>query len=260
MKKIIIIIVGVMLGQPLPAKAGGATIFSGKVTAIVGTEVSFSTASAAYYNMQTQNISMQRRYGSAMQISEMMIGDRIEVTGLLRPGNEIAATLVKDLSLYTHTSSVSGKIITINPLAKTIGITNSKHQNQTVYLDNITTITKNGAYATIADLSPAMAVSVKGTWERSSTDIHALTFKATVHLVSIYITGALMVRGADFITVIGSNGPIYGVDIANSQVLDKNGKPILISNIDMDHTIRIWGKHISGTPEIIASKIKDTGK
>ncbi len=254
------VVLFVVLFLMLPGAGGAATsrTFSGRVTNISGNEIMFVTASGAYYNVQTQSVGLVRRYGAPMLVSEMLVGDKVQVTGLVFSDNKITASLIKDISLYTHTGTVSGKIAIVNPLLRNFTVINSQRQTLTIQTDSTTAITKNGGYATLGDLSTGVTVSVKGTWERSSLNVRAMTVKATVRLVNIYITGNLVMKGPGSMTVVGNNNAIYGVILEHAQLQSKNGKPMLMTEFNMTDKVRVWGKHISGVAEIYASLIKDT--
>ncbi len=114
MKKIFIIFILSSLFLPLAGHAAGAQTpktFSGVITKILGTQLEFITTAGAYYTVQSQGPVLAKRYGATMQPNEFVIGDKIQVTGFTRPDNSINGTLIKDMSLFVHTSTFNGKIL-----------------------------------------------------------------------------------------------------------------------------------------------------
>lgn len=232
-------------------------IVTGKVTGIAGTQITFLVGSAAIYMAQAENVILARKNGTGMQFSEILLGDKIEVSGLVRQDNTIAASYIKDLSLYAHTGTASGKVGTINVSAASFTLVNKERGVQNIHTDGYTVFKKNKIYAALADLEPGMGVSVKGSWERNGTDVFAKEVQATQRLIDIYFTGSLMVRGNTALTVVSENNVIYAIDIANAQLQSKNGKPMTAAQFNMSDALRVWGKHVSGSPQIIASRVKD---
>jgi len=257
MKKILLILFLGGLIIPNCSLAAAQKIYTGTITGILGTQLQFSSTSGVYYSAQTQNITLMRRYGAPMQIGEFILGDKIQVTGIARPDNSIAASLVRDMSLYAHNSTFTGKIITLNPLSSYLIIDSRQWGTQTIHTNTYTVFKKNSVSATITDLTAGMTVTVKGAWERTSKDVTAVSVQAVIRLVNIDITGNLVMRGDSALTVIANN-TIYGIDITKATLVNKKSQPITVSQIGMDDILRVTGKHITGSTEIISSKVRDT--
>lgn len=229
--------------------------YTGSVTNILGTQLEFSTTSGAYYTAQTQNVTLIKRYGAPMLIGEIIKGDKIQVTGTARQDNSIAASLVRDMSLYSHNGTFTGKITSFSPLSNYIIIDSRQWGTQTIRTNAYTVFKKNGAASTISDLAAGMTVIVKGAWERSVKDVDASSVQTIIRLVAIDITGNLVLRGGGMALTVIANNTIYGIDAANAQILNKKNQPINV--MQLGDIVRVWGKHISGSTEIVASKIKD---
>jgi|GEM_PF-2114919 len=257
---VLAIILTVIPAVSFAATTAKARVYTGTVTRIDGTQLMFITSSGAYYTVQTQNISLLRRYGASMEFSEIIKGDKIETQGLLRPDNSIVASYVKNLSLYPHTGTFTGKVGNIYPFASLFTLESKANGIQNVHVNSLVVFKKNNSPATMADLTPGMSVTVKGMWERKNTDLTAKEAAATVRMVDIYFTGTLVMRGETAFTVVGDNNAIYGLDIAKANLQNKSGKPINYLQFNMSDTLRIWGKHVSGSTNIVASKIKDLSK
>jgi hypothetical protein len=258
MRKIFIILTISRLLLPLTSLAAAPQVYTGIITGILGFQLQFSTASGAYYSVQTQNTPLTTRYGSPMQVTEIITGDKIQVTGLVRPDNSIAASLVRDMSLYAHNGTFTGKIISLSPVSGYIVINSRQWGAQTINVSPATAIQKNSAGCTLADLTAGMTLKVKGSWERSNKNVTATSIQAIIRLVDIEITGHLMVRGQNALTVVGNNNAIYGISLAGTALFNKKNQPITVGQLGMDDILRVTGKHISGSTEIMASNIKDT--
>jgi hypothetical protein len=103
-----------------------------------------------------------------------------------------------------------------------------------------------------------ITASVKGLWDRTNTKIIATSVAGSFRLIDIYFTGNLSMTGASSLTVIGNGNVIYGVDITKAILQSKNGKPLTLSQIKVGDSLRVWGKHISGSVQITGTEIKDS--
>lgn len=242
---------------PTAGLATSPKTFTGVVTGLSGSQVIFAATSAAKYQADTGNAQLLRKNGAAMQFSEIFIGDKIEVKGTLWSDNSISAASVRDLSLYTHTGTFSGKISTINPIDFSFTMDSKTYGSQTIHTNNFTSYAKNGSGATFKDLVLGMTASVKGVWDRSKANITATAVNGTYRLINLYFTGTLSMKNADSVTVIGNGNVIYGVDVSKATLQSKNGKPMALTEYKIGDSLRVWGKHISGGVAIVGTRIKN---
>jgi len=191
-------IIAVILCAVTPLIASAASIatsertLSGSVIVISGSQITFSNSTAGVYTVQTSGAKLVRRNGSPMQLSEMLVGDKVQVTGNVLPDSNVAGSTIRDLSLYTHKGSIGGKITTVNANGFTLQGAPGKVYN--VHTDINTAFKKNSTSATLADMQVGMTATVQALWDRNSTDILARDVKAVLHLVQVYFTGKLMIR------------------------------------------------------------------
>jgi hypothetical protein len=230
---------------------------TGTVAKVAGNMVTFKTPTAAIYVAESTYATVVRRNGAPMKLDEILVGDKVEVKGTVWSDGSISATSVRNMSLYAHNGTVNGKIVSVFLQDSKFVMQNSRKEYQTVRTDVYTIFKKNGSASTLQDLVPGMTVSVKGTWERNTNDISAKEVKGTLRLVNIDITGKLVMKSPTALTVVGTNNSIYAVDIASALLQSKNGKPMTLVEYDMQHTVRVYGKHISGMPQITATLVKD---
>lgn len=243
---------------PSVAFASAVKTFSGTVTKINGSQIFFATTSAANYSAEVGSASLVRKNGAVMQFADFLVGDKVEIIGTLWNDNSISASSVKDLSLYAHTGTFAGKIISISPADFSFVMQSKAYGNQTIATNNFTSFTKNGSVAAFKDLSLGMATTVKGMWDRSNTNLVATAVTGTLRLIDIYFTGIVSIQGANSLTVIGNGNVIYGVDLSKAILQSKNGKPLAFYEIKVGDALRVWGKHISGSVQIVGTEIKDS--
>lgn len=247
---------------PLPSLAAVPKIktITGIVSRVVDTQVVITSGNGNTYYVQTANANLMRRYGSPMTLDDILTGDKLEVTGVVGSSNIIPAVTIKSLVLYTHTGVVTGKIISTNLSQYSFTIEDTQLVKHTVQMDSRTSIKKNSAAAVITDIETGMKVTTKGTWERTNANITAKEVLLTQRLIAIEITGTLSMRGPEALTVIGTQGALYGIDIRSAKIVNKKGNTIPYSSLTMGGKVRIVGKHVSGKQQIVASQVKDYGE
>jgi hypothetical protein len=233
--------------------------FSGSVTRISGSSVFIKTSSAAAFSAEVGNAVLVRKYGSAMQFSEIMIGDKVQIKGALWSDNSISASYLRNMSLYAHRGTFKGQIETIDPATSKFTM-QSKAGLQTVRTDGFTVFKKNGRSAALSELAPGVNVSVKGLWDRTSTDIAAMEVTATARLINIDFTGQLIMKNGNALTIIGDTQAIYGVTTNGAQLQSKNGTLSTLGRYNINDRLRVWGKHVSGTVQITAVRIKNLSR
>lgn len=261
MQKICLALVAALAAGFLVPQVGLAAVptnFTGTVTKIYGSGIWFKSTSAAVYSADAGNATLTRKNGAAMKFEEILVGDKISVTGTLWHDNSISAAAIKDLSLYAHTGTFSGKISGINPSNSSFTLTSKTYGDQTIYTNNFTAFTKNGGQAGFQDLELGMSATIKGVWDRSNTTVLATSVAETFRMISIYFVGTLSYRIGNALTVLGNGNVLYGVDCTNASVLSKNGKAMNIAEYRQGDTIRVWGKHISGMVAVTATQVKDS--
>ena len=252
-------VVGIVAYVLFPAVSFAATAktVTGVITQINVSSVVVSTGSAAKYSIDGGNAQLLRKNGASMQFSEFRVGDKVEAKGNLWSDNSMNALYIKDLSLYAHTGTFSGKITAIDPAAASYTIDGKTNGTQTIYTNSFTAFTKNGATASFSSLELGMTLSVKGVWDRSKANVVATKVEGSFRMINIYFTGISSMKNGNALTVIGNGNVIYGVDASNSLVQNKNGQPIPLSRYQVGQAVRVWGKHISGMMQVTATQIKN---
>jgi len=243
--------------MPATSFAAAAKTFTGTVIGINGSQIIFSTVSAAKYAADAGNAQLTRKNGAIMQFLEILIGDKVQVTGTLWADNSISAAAIKDMSLYAHSGTFTGKITAINTADSSFVIESKTFGRQTIHTNNFTSFSTNGANSGFSDLQLGYTAAVKGVWDRSSANVVASAVNASFRMIAIYFTGSLSAKNGLALTVVGNGNVIYGVDVSKISVLNKNGKPITLNQYNLGDVLRVWGKHISGMVAVVATEVKD---
>ena len=257
-RKLCLVIVSVGVLFPSLSLAAAQKTITGSVVRITTSGIVFSNTNAATYSAELGAAVLTRKNGSPMQFGEIAVGDKIAVAGTLWNDNSISATSFRDLSLYAHTSSFTGKITTINPVDFSFTMQSKTYGNQTVQTNSFTAFKKNSSLATFKDLQLGMSTTVKGVWERTPSTVLATQVSATLRLVNIYFTGTISMKNGNSLTVIGNGNVIYGVDMSGAAIQNKTGKAAMVSQFNIGDTVRVWGKHVSGTVQITATTVRDS--
>lgn len=256
-KRFAIILITVSFFFPSSIGAAGNTrSFSGTVTNLSGSQIFVKTPSAAVYNVDIGNATLLRRNGAVMQMTEILVGDKVEVKGTLFSDGSMSATYVRNISLYVHNSTFTGKITSINPSSREFVLQSKTYGTQVIKSDNFTIFKQNGTNSALSALELGVTATVKGSWDRSYATVIAKEVKQTVRLVGIEITGQLVMKTDTGLTVIANN-VIYGVDTSKAKLLSKNNKGITYTDLTMGGQVKITGKHISERATILAGIVKD---
>lgn len=259
MNKFFVFVAAVIISYSVPMSglAAGLKTVSGTVTSIANGQIMMSTVSAAKYSAELSSAVLTRKNGASMQFSEILVSDKVTITGTLWADNSISAVSLRDNSLYAHSGTFTGKITGINPPDASFVIQSKTYGTQTIQTNNFTSYSKNGANSGFQDLQLGMTATVKGVWDRSNANITASNIIGTFRMIDIYFVGTLSAKNGASLTVIGNGNVIYGVDVSQAKILNKNGKAVPLTQYISGDTLRVWGKHISGMVAVTGTEIKD---
>lgn len=236
------------------AAAISETTLVGVVTAQYANQIVFKTNAAVVYRAEASYATLVRRNGSAITVTDIAVGDKVEVRGQVWSDNSISASSIRNLTLNTHTGTFSGKIVSIDQSDKTIFLQGAQNSSQTVHTTIATSFTRNGSAAVFQDLQVGMTATVHGTWERSKAVVIADAVRARARLLNIDITGDVTMKNGSALTVV-ANGVLYAVDASNAVLRSKNNKVMHLSELGLEQ-VRVWGKHIAESTSLTASRIK----
>ncbi len=226
----------------------------GLVVQIVGNRLLVRASSAEKYDAETSNARLAKRNGTLIEFAHIQVGDRVELEGTVWPDLSVNAKSVRVVSLYSHPGTFSGKVDKINIPENNFTIKSSKQGAQQITVDAETAYASSVAVS-LSGLEPGMSVQVKGVWERNRSSVLARRLLARVRMLNIDITGQLMLKTPEALTVT-ANGVIYAINIDKAKFVSKNNKPMNVQAVAMGPVI-VRGKHIAESPKIFASVVKD---
>lgn len=246
MKKILVLVgAALLLLSPHFSFAATNKTWVGIVSYINGSNIYFKTGSGASFSAEISGASLVRKNGTPITLTDFWVGDKIEVKGSPWHDNSISATSVRDLTLYTHTGSFSGKIIEISPQNLSFKVQSTQPAVRTITTNYLTGIKKNGSAAVFNNLELGMSVKIKGSWERTESPILATLVDAKLRLINITIEGIVIMKQPGSLTVISDN-TLYGVDTSKiSSTLPQ-----------VSQKVKVSGKHVSGSVKIEATSVK----
>lgn len=227
---------------------------TGVVTNRYGNQIVLKTTAAVLYRVEASYASLVRRNGSALSMEEVMVGDKLEVQGRIWGDNSVSASTIRDVSVYTHTGTFSGKVVSVDFMRGTLVLQGAQSGLQTIHTTVSSAFTRNGSSIQFKDIAVGMSATVKGTWERTKQEVVATSIRTTVRLLNIDLTGEVTTKDGLALTVV-SNGVLYAVDSAGATVKSKNNKSMALTELGLGR-VRVWGKHIAESVAIQAIKIK----
>lgn len=236
-----------------PVLAADATLV-GTVTARYGNQIVLKTTAATQYRVEASYASPVRRNGSPLSMEDVLIGDKLEVRGQIWADNSVSASAIRDVSVYTHTGTFTGKISAIDQVNRVFVLQSSQSAPQTIHTTAASVFTKNGSSVEFKDMATGMSATVRGTWERNKQDVVATSVRVTVRLLNIDITGDVTLKDGLALTV-AANGVLYSVDATGATVKSKNNKPLALTELGLGR-VRVRGKHITESTMVKAERIK----
>ena len=253
---IFFVITFLLYSMPAVAAKSNVKTISGTVTGINGSQILFKTTSAARYAAEIGSAVLARKYGAPMNQSEIVVGDKVEVRGFVWPDNSISTAYLRNLSLYAHNSTFTGKVVSIDPASSSFTIESKPYGDQVVRTNNLTVFKKNSSASTFHDVELGMGATVKSIWERSNNIISATQVTGTVRLLNIDITGQIMATNSTSFTVLANN-VLYGVDASKAKIENKSGKTVSINQYRAGQTLRVQGKRLAEGVAVTASVVKN---
>lgn len=221
-------------------------------------QVYFVTNSAGRYSAEISQAKLSRRNGSAMLLSEILPGDKLEVKGNIWPDNSINAESVRNLSLYPRKTTISGKILSIDVLEKSLFVQSPGKQPQKVKTNQFTIFKVNSVAFGFDTLESGLNLKAEGVWERQGDTVEASLIQVSSRLVNIDFNGEVVMVSPLAITVLAENNVIYGVNIEAAKLQNKKNKVIPIGQFSPGQKVRVWGRHISGKEKVFASRVKNS--
>jgi len=225
---------------------------AGTVSAVDGYSVVFSTAKGISYTADATNSKITRR-GKEIPVSNIEVGDKVSIVGVVSGSNMVASTIVHTI-VPPKNVQYQGKVIVLKGDTSTLQISAKKTQN----IDIIeTTVFKiNSKPAQRADLTFGATVQVAAILYKTGK-ITAKSINIIIKILPITVVGTLVAKTDTVLTVNTNNGTVYAVDITKAKLVRKNGKKAGLAELNIGDRLQIQGKHVAESTNVTASLVKD---
>jgi hypothetical protein len=234
----------------------GAT--TGVFQSAVGETISMTAQNSpsTVYSVDATNAKLMRRFGAAMQLSDMQAGDVLAVSGTVN-GLSITAKTIRDNSLQAHNGTFIGTVSgAVNGSSFTIQ--SKARGSQTINTTSATIFKKGTASSSLADIAAVETVTVSGVWDRTNSNITAT--RVTIKVGSLSVTGTIGSLSGSTFTVTTASSTVYSVDAANARITYKNGRKGSLSILQNGDSAVVYGKSVSGLTNITATLVRDTSQ
>lgn len=239
---------------PMPQTKTHLNSWAGTAINISGSSFTLKAANGGIYTVDAAAAKAHRRFGAAMQITDIQPGDNVVVRGTAN-GDTIKAEVVRDTSLQARNGVFSGKVTAVN--ASSFELQSGNRGSQIVNIDNATVFKKNGQPAQLSDITVGSQVRVSGVWDNTNNNISAKFVNVVIHMTRVSISGSLSSVSNNTLALAGANGTTYSVDAGQAKIVNNSGNKINLSDLKVGDSLKIRGHHAVGSAEVMAGMIRD---
>jgi hypothetical protein len=232
-----------------------ASLISGTVASLSGSSITLTGSKGVTYAVDATNAKFIRRYGAAMQLSDVQTGDALLVTGVVS-GTSVAAKTVRDQSLQAHNGTFIGTVSAVNGTSFTLQ--SKARGSQTINTTSSTVFKKGTVSSGLSDIAVGQTVTVSGVWDRTNSNITAT--RVTIKVSSLNFVGTLNSVSGDTLTVTTASSTTYSVDATNARVTYKGGRKGSLSILQTGDSLNIYGKAVSGSSSVTATLVRDNSR
>jgi hypothetical protein len=233
--------------------------YTGKITAINGSVISFSDAKGIAYKVDAgiSGVKLVRRFGADMLVGDFQVNDHLAVTGsLAADGATITPTMIRDLSLQVHNGTFTGTVSSVGNSSFVIASKNRGSQTINVDASTKFKMDKNGA--SIADVAVGQTVIVSGVWDRANANVAAKA--VTIKVQVMRVSGKVTAISGSTLTVVDAKNASYSVDASSAKVTYKHGRKADLSIVAVNDDVVVAGTAVSGANSFAAKTIRDVTK
>lgn len=238
------------------------TTITGTLTAMSGVSAPATltvTAGATTYTVEVNTTTkIVRRYGGIGDLNELLIGDSLQIKGILSNDavNTITAIWIKDLSVQRNGGTFHGNIVVLDCANNKFTYKPDKRAEQTVFLSSNTKIIRGGEKISCTDMKNGERATVIGLWRQASKRIDADRIIVYMKTLSGTITKIKTTNGGlpATLTVLHKNGQTWKVEVASSTKLYR--RYMGIATID-EFAVgdKIEARGTQGTGNVINAKV-----
>lgn len=147
---------------------------TGIVASVSGNIVNITDASSTAYAVDAANAKLMRKFGGKMVITDVQIGDRLDVLGTTTgtTSNALSATIIRDESLQAVNGEFEGQITAVNGTSFTLLSMN--RGSLTINTTASTSFAASGQATTSPVLAVGQRVHVAGVWDTANSNVTAL--------------------------------------------------------------------------------------
>jgi Domain of unknown function (DUF5666) len=232
-----------------------ASLISGTVASVSGNSIMLTGSKGASYSVDATNAKLVRRFGAAMQLSDIQTGDVLLVTGVVN-GTSVAAKTIRDQSLQAHNGTFNGTVSAVNGSGFTLQ--SKQRGNQTINTTSSTVFKKGTASSSLSDIAVGQTVTVSGVWDRTNSNVTAS--RVTIKVGPISITGTLGSISGNILSVTTASSTTYSVDATNARIVYKGGRKGSLSILQTGDSLNVYGKTVSGSTSIMATLVRDSSR
>ena len=248
-----------LLGSRLGGRAS-TTVASIKVSTVTGTAASIngtslilSGSSSTSYTVDASAAKVYRKYGAAMQVSDIQTGDTLQVYGTIN-GTSITAKTIRDQSQQQKNGTFTGTVSSIN--GSSFALATKNRGDQTINTDSSSVFKENGqSSVSIGNVTVGENIIASGLWDSTANTVAASN--VTIVVKNGTVTGILQSISGDILTVSPKNASttVYTVDATNAKLIRRYGATMQLSDYQTGDTLAVSG--IINGLNITAKTIRD---
>ncbi len=175
-KSLLLGLVGAFLLFPMAVFAGvpgkKTVLREATVASISGTALTVSK-DGQNYEIDTNGAKIKRKYNARASFGEIRAGDVLTIKGRYTTEFQIRAREIKDLSIQRWKGTFVGTVSSIDSANNKFVLASNKRGSQTVEVSSNTKFVYRKTDKTFADLKVGDEVTLKGTWNSTSSIIYS---------------------------------------------------------------------------------------
>lgn len=151
------------------------TTISGSVLTVSKDSKTYTVSTGIFEKCTTKFV---RRFGGTSTLSELTVGDSLEIVGRWTDDTKTAveACIVRDLSIQKKRGTFVGDVVSISDTGFVMTTVSESRQNQTVTVGSATKIVNRKEVAiTLSDIKVGHRIRVKGLWNKTNNTVTEVT-------------------------------------------------------------------------------------
>ncbi len=227
----------------------------GTATSISGATLLVQADGGLTYTVNAGSATVTRRKGGTMPVSDMQIGDRLEVRGT-KIGLTIDAKKIRDLS--QQRARLDGSISSVNAAAQNFVLMDTDRGTVTVSVTAQTKLTENGDVVAFGRLTAGQRVTVSGIWNTASKTVKAEEVRITSGWQVIVFDGTVTAKTDTLLTVTRTgDGTSFSVNASRAMVMSNFYAILSLGDLRVGDSVLVGGIHSLDSTSVTAFFIRD---